>query len=334
MSSKQNLTYASYLQLDKLLDAQHLQSAKVGEPAHHELFFITIHQTYELWFKQILFELDAVIDKLNQSLKKETISSDILYGLKRINKIQALLNEHLPVLETLSAADFLTFRDLLTPASGFQSVQFRLIEIKLGLYDTKNLKDFGFYKHFNADQKQRLLDAQEQDSLFQVMHHWLRNLFNTAEGAFKRYQLDAEKQLKERQTELKQNEKSNVTDIQLEQLQAMNESFKQIFNKESYNKQAQRLSYEGFISALFLYSNQDHVANAYELIQEIIENDELLATWRHRHCLMVQRVIGGKVGTGGTSGYQYLKGTVETNRIFSEYTQLSSYLISDIYVGY
>ena len=95
MSSNQKLTYGSYLQLDKLLDAQHLQSAKFGEPAHHELFFIIIHQTYELWFKQIIFELDAIIRGIVKAKRKKSVPVDILNGLRRINKIQALLKSKL-----------------------------------------------------------------------------------------------------------------------------------------------------------------------------------------------------------------------------------------------
>jgi tryptophan 2,3-dioxygenase len=334
MSSNQKLTYGSYLQLDKLLDAQHLQSAKFGEPAHHELFFIIIHQTYELWFKQIIFELDAIIRGIVKAKRKKSVPVDILNGLRRINKIQALLNEHLPVLETLSSADFLTFRDLLTPASGFQSVQFRLIEIRLGLYDKRDLTEFSFYKHFSEKQQQQLLSTQKQTSLFEAMQQWLESLFNTAKEFFKNYQLEVEKKLEKRQAQINQNKKNSATDIQLEQLQSMSDSFRKIFNEDDYNKQGGRLSYEAFISALFFYNNQQQTGTGYELLQAIIENDELLATWRHRHSLMVQRIIGGKVGTGGTSGYKYLRGTVEANRIFSEYTQLSSYLISDIYVGY
>src|SRR5262245_15538661 len=124
MKENDILTYSKYLQLDKLLNLQHLKSVEVGKPAHHELFFITIHQTYELWFKQILAELDRVIMLLEKMDLNLHGLAEILNGFDRILNIQQLLNQQITVLETLTPTDFLSFRDLLTPASGNQSYQY------------------------------------------------------------------------------------------------------------------------------------------------------------------------------------------------------------------
>src|SRR5689334_22865512 len=114
------LTYGSYLRLPQLLDAQHLES---DPPAPDELLFITVHQVYELWFKQLLFELTGARDAMlaGDSYRPR-------HALQRVAAIQGVLVGQLPVIETMTPQDFLVFRELLAPASGFQSVQFRELE--------------------------------------------------------------------------------------------------------------------------------------------------------------------------------------------------------------
>src|SRR5512138_2029998 len=129
------LYYSDYIELDKILNSQHPKSFEAPADGNDEMLFIIIHQVYELWFKQIIFELDLVRqifirDRINDN------SDDLSKGvqkLKRIGKILELINQQVSVLETMTALDFLEFRNLLLPASGFQSRQFRLIEAKLGL---------------------------------------------------------------------------------------------------------------------------------------------------------------------------------------------------------
>ncbi|HEY9344101.1 MAG TPA: tryptophan 2,3-dioxygenase family protein, partial [Inquilinus sp.] len=120
--------YASYLQLDQLLDLQDRESEKAGRPAHDEMLFIVIHQAYELWFKQILFELDAVQGVFAADRVDDRAIARASRALHRIHEILKLGVHQLDVLETMTPLDFLDFRDLLRPASGFQSAQFRLIE--------------------------------------------------------------------------------------------------------------------------------------------------------------------------------------------------------------
>ena len=125
--------YQDYLNLEKILNSQHLLSQKYGHSAHDEMLFIIVHQVYELWFKQILYELDSLLEIFH---KDEIQESHISWGaarLERIIEIQKILIDQITVLETMTPMDFLDFRDFLIPASGFQSVQFRIIENKLGL---------------------------------------------------------------------------------------------------------------------------------------------------------------------------------------------------------
>src|SRR5258708_22364938 len=129
--------YQESLQHDRLLSSQHPKSAEHGRPAHDEMLFIVVHQAYELWFKQILHELDSVLDLCRQDSVDERSIGVAVARLQRIAEIQKLLIDQLHILETMTPLDFLDFRDLLVPASGFQSVQFRLIEKKLGLRGTE-----------------------------------------------------------------------------------------------------------------------------------------------------------------------------------------------------
>ena len=125
--------YGEYLQLDKLLTSQSPKSTEAGAPAHDEMLFIVVHQAYELWFKLILHELDSVMGLFRHDSVDERSVGVAVARLERIVEIQKVLLDHLRVLETMTPLDFLEFRDLLMPASGFQSVQFRLIENRLGL---------------------------------------------------------------------------------------------------------------------------------------------------------------------------------------------------------
>ena len=130
---KDSVYYSEYLQLNKILDAQYPESDKVGIEAHDEMLFIITHQAFELWFKQIMFELESVISILGKDSVKEHEVSICVHRLQRMQSILKMSMEHFAVLESMSALDFMDFRDLLHPASGFQSVQFRVLEMRLGL---------------------------------------------------------------------------------------------------------------------------------------------------------------------------------------------------------
>jgi tryptophan 2,3-dioxygenase len=121
-SSQVGSYYADYLQLDRLLSAQAPESVRHGKPAHDEMLFIIVHQAYELWFKQILHELDRIQADFGGDVVEDEYLGRIVHGLDRINEIFKLLIQQLEVLETMTPLDFLDFRDFLFPASGFQSV--------------------------------------------------------------------------------------------------------------------------------------------------------------------------------------------------------------------
>ncbi len=144
------LTYGSYLQLERLLSSQRIESTP---PAHDELLFITIHQVYELWFKQLLFECEAIRDALYDGsvwLAKHL--------LRRVHVIERVLIEQVDVLETMTPQDFLAFRQHLSPASGFQSVQFRELEFLSAAKDSTFVRRFKGLTQAEADRLQRRLD--------------------------------------------------------------------------------------------------------------------------------------------------------------------------------
>src|ERR1044072_3857910 len=166
--------YWSYLHLDELLSAQ----VPLSEPvAHDELLFIVVHQAFELWFKQILFELDAVLDVMGRDVVAEKDMGEVVSHLVRINKVQRILTDQIEVLETMTPLDFLEFRDVLIPPSGFQSVQFRLIENKLGLDTGNRLRIKGMrYTSVLAEQHAAIIEASEREpSLHDHLEPWLRD---------------------------------------------------------------------------------------------------------------------------------------------------------------
>ncbi len=148
------LTYGSYLKIPDLLSLQRLRS---DPPVHDELLFIVVHQAYELWFKQLLFELGAVRDRMIDGDAERA-----RHYLTRVHAIERVLIEHIQVLETMSPQDFLEFRSLLTPASGFQSVQFREVEFLCGLKERRYLKDLAA----SAEDLERLSRRLEEPSVW------------------------------------------------------------------------------------------------------------------------------------------------------------------------
>jgi tryptophan 2,3-dioxygenase len=133
--SDEGLSYGSYLKVPELIRLQQLLS---DPPAHDELLFIVVHQTYELWFLQLLFELESVRD-----LMFDRKPEDARHYLQRVHTIENVLVEQIAVLETMSPQDFLQFRSNLSPASGFQSVQFREVEFLSGLKQQNYLAHLG-----------------------------------------------------------------------------------------------------------------------------------------------------------------------------------------------
>ena len=241
------MTYAEYLALDEVLTAQ-----KPLSPLHDEMLFIVIHQTKELWLKQMLHELCFAIRLIDEDRFAAAYKA-----LSRVSRIQSVMTLSWDVLATLTPVDYTAFRDVLGTSSGFQSAQFRELEFRLGI------KDGAYLRHYAADSPEhsRLVTALEQPSLRE-----------TAAAALQRAGFDVS-----------------------------------------------AASGPDALSAAWLevYRDSERWFDLYQLAEKLVDLDDSLASWRHKHVLTVERIIGNKRGTGGSAGAAYLRSTLE-KRVFPE----------------
>src|SRR5512132_1113400 len=177
-----DLYYSDYIELDRILNSQHPKSFSSLEDGNDEMLFIIIHQAYELWFKQVIFELDLVRNIFIRRRINDNSDdmSRAVQRLKRVVKILELINQQVNVLETMTALDFLEFRNFLLPASGFQSKQFRLIEAKLGLKMEQRYKT-EYYKHtrrgsLSEADLQEVNQAESESTLKELIVQWLERM--------------------------------------------------------------------------------------------------------------------------------------------------------------
>ncbi len=311
--------YSEYLQLDKILNAQHPESEKENIKADDELMFIIIHQTYELWFKQILHELNITRNIFKQDSIPNN-SPDIYNSVHRIKRICAILDiavQQMTVMETMTPLDFLEFRDLLRPASGFQSIQFKIIEATLGLgFDQRHGHNY-YLSQLNEGDIARVKAAEAEESLLVLINRWLERMpflkDNEAwpERSFWKEYRDAYK------SSLLEQELSNL------------ETFDTLYMNDSSYPAERKFSAEANRSALFimLYRDYPMLHLPFELISSLLEIDEKMSMWRHRHIHMVQRTIGKRVGTGGSTGAKYLQAAADSHIIFKELAELTSFLV-------
>jgi tryptophan 2,3-dioxygenase len=237
------LSYGTYLKVPELLELQ-----KGLSQEHDELLFIVAHQVYELWFKVILFELEAARDRID--------ADDVFFArhhLHRVHVVEKLLVEQIEVLETMSPQDFLAFRSKLAPASGFQSVQFREIEFLSGLKEPK------FIARLEASPEEvgRLRKRLEEESV--------------------------------------------------------DDAFRALVVRR------------GSPSLVEIFRDRERHGDLFDLAEALLDHDETFALWRARHVLMVERQIGSKTGTGGSSGAQYLRSTLD-KRFYPELWEVRSQL--------
>jgi tryptophan 2,3-dioxygenase len=267
--------YSAYLRLDQLLAAQQPASEAAGRPAHDEMLFITVHQVYELWFKQILHELTRIEADFSANPVDDRVLGRITHGLDRTQEILKLLVHQLDVMETMTPLDFLDFRDLLYPASGFQSAQFREIEFVSGS------KDPGMLVHARPtpEERERLQARLDNPSVRDAFYELCRRRgFDIPEPG----------------EEAPEEAREKARDRRVMQLAT-------------------------------IYRDQQSHFDLFLLCEALVEYDEMFTLWRLRHVQMVERVIGWKPGTGGSSGAAYLRTTVE-RRFFPDLWDLRTHL--------
>jgi tryptophan 2,3-dioxygenase len=322
-----NEYYGSYLAVDGLLALQKPVSLKDGKvQAHDEMLFIIVHQTYELWFKQILHELRACCDVLSKPIADDNGAdmNVVVHRLRRIVEIWKLLNQQVDVLETMTPLDFLDFRSRLEGASGFQSKQFRQIESGLGLRMENRFRP-EYYKHtdvggFNEQDYKEITEAEKMPSLLKLVEQWLERMPFFDDAFWKGWS------------------EANETDFWRRYRALYGESLSTRDNKEDllgkfddmfFKTGAGDFSPASLRAALFimLYRDEPLFRLPFALLNALIEIDEQLANFRYRHLQMVRRMIGTRVGTGGSSGEQYLQGAVNKNYIYKEMAGIITFLI-------
>ncbi|SMO77338.1 tryptophan 2,3-dioxygenase [Fodinibius sediminis] len=256
------LTYNNYLKIDELLALQQLQS----EPEEHdEMLFIVIHQTYELWFKQVLHEFGRF-----RSILKEGQTWGASKTMKRILTILKTMVAQIDILETMTPLEFESFRGFLDEASGFQSVQFREIEILCGQRSDKMIKAH----ENNPDYVRRLKGRMNEPTLWECFCEYLQ-----ADGY-----------------DIRMPERRNDHGL--------------VYDPSPHNQQI----------LLDIMKNDPEKALLCELL---VDFDEGMQEWRYRHVKMVERTIGDKRGTGGSSGVSYLRRTLH-RRIFPDLWEIRS----------
>jgi tryptophan 2,3-dioxygenase len=248
------MSYADYLDLKDLLGAQRPLS-----DLHDEMLFIVIHQTKELWMKQLLHELRFAVPLIEADRFAEAYKA-----MARMSRIQAVMTLSWDVLSTLTPVDYLKFRNVLGTSSGFQSEQFREIEFRLGL------KEPNFLAQYAEGSKERaaLERALAEPSLREASH-----------AALERAGFD-------------------LGDRSVESIAA---------------------------AWLQVYRDAERWFDLYELAEKLVDIDDALAAWRHKHVLTVERIIGNKPGTGGSAGAPYLRATLD-KRVFPELWALRTQL--------
>lgn len=262
MSSIDRVTYASYLQLPTLLNAQHAASGHSDE-----MLFVILHQTMELWMKQLHIEIDAA--------QQLIATGDLIPAYKplaRVSRIQGVMTQGWDVLATMTPADYDAFRSVLGSSSGFQSAQFRALEYRLGIKDPRFLD----YQDAGSTERMAMEAAIDRDDLYDAVLGQLALAIGFARAS-----------------------------------------------------RTPRTPYEASAEVeaawLRVYRNTREHWPLYQLAEKLVDIDDSLLTWRYRHVVTVERVIGMKRGTGGSDGVSYLQSTL-SRRAFPELWSLRTKL--------
>ncbi|OLS19940.1 MAG: Tryptophan 2,3-dioxygenase [Candidatus Heimdallarchaeota archaeon LC_3] len=339
--SKKDLTYWDYLKLDTILNLQTGFNKEEGFINTDELHFIIVHQTLELWFKLFIRDMKDIVDILNVELVPETSIPLIVEKLKRSSQIVRLATNHFDVLETLLPQNFLEFRNKLGTASGFQSVQMREMEILMGLDDKQrfslggsnaieHIKSAAILSEAGKRAWERIEKIKKDTNLKVVLNEWLyRTPINgsspeltsdvkVVEDFIESYLQGYELLLQEQKQKLQE---TGITDVQslnnrmklsLNQVKEFLEAA-DIPESEKYKQKRIRAG----ILFIESYRNLPLLAWPRLLLDSIVELEEQFILFRTRHARMVERMIGRRIGTGGSSGVDYLDATTKY-RIFTD----------------
>lgn len=327
----QDIDYKTYLQLSALLEAQ-----KPLSGAHDEMMFVVVHQTYELWFKLMLFELDRVQRIMAGRVVRDADLRTVSASLGRMVAIMKLLVGQLDIMESMTPLDFLDFRHVFRSASGFQSLQFRELEIRLGLRHDERIGYDGksFENYLPEGDCKRLREVVAAPSLFDQLDKWLARTPFIETGNFNfqaAYRKAVMDMIAQDRAAVKASRKmtAQAKRMELGKLDGMAAQFDGLFAPEPADGVTWRLSRKALQAALFinLYRDQPALQAPFRILSDLMDLDELMALWRYRHALMAQRMLGAKMGSGGSTGHDYLVATAAKHRIFRDLFALSTFLI-------
>jgi tryptophan 2,3-dioxygenase len=334
-------TYWDYLRLDQLLG---LQGGLEDDESHlmpDELHFIVVHQVFELWFKLSLRELRLARDHLSAPRVPEEAVPYVVHHLRRVGSIFQHTVDQFAVMETLTPQDFLAFRDKLIPASGFQSFQMRELEIVLGLEDTQRIDYAGDdpLEHIRklADGSpsgalawERISRARSETTLKGALHDWLyRTPVQGSQPDDEGDQAVIDQFLDDYFTRMQRLNRDKVDhltgalgtdrDKVAAQVRASEERSRQFLLAEDVPEADRPRMRRVRAGVLFIESYRELPLLAWPrlLVDTVVELEEQLVLFRSRHARMVERIIGRRIGTGGSSGVDYLDQTARY-RIFDE----------------
>lgn len=338
-------TYWDYIRVEDLLSLQGGLEASDSALSNDEVRFITIHQIDELWFKLAIRELATTRDVFRESHVPETALATANAALRRISIIFQMAGQHFRLMETMRTQDYLKFRDKLSPASGFQSAQFREVEILLGLEDGERLK-FGLEEDYTAAMseagggespaKARVRKRQQdRPTLKEAVYSWL---YRTPIQGSSPHQPGDNEVVSDYVEEFLRCHERNLADVMKSSLQAQAitaadeerlrtryaaemTSARHYLMAEGAENDEQRHQLRRMRAAiLFIDSNRQLPLLSWpsEIVDSLVEVEQALLVFRQRHARMVERVIGRRVGTGGSDGVDYLDRTALQYRVFKE----------------
>eukprot|EP00474_Spongospora_subterranea_P001487 CRZ01945.1 hypothetical protein [Spongospora subterranea] len=302
-SCQQTCYYSSYLKLESLLSCQNPITKE-----HDESLFITVHQTSELWFKQMILEVESIVRGL--CMPRPPLLQ-IANRLQRICRILTMLITEIGILETMSPLDFQEFRSQLVPASGFQSVQFKILEIRMGLSLNRRV-DFNKDSYLSVLQPKDRHEVEQslnQMPLSQAVEKWLCSYSGSTANFWPKYT----NSLKNLDDEV-QHRCAPVVDLERYQ--------------EQIDKGMHFMQLEAVRSAIMLQMTRNEPDHGLPsvILSRLVEMDTLMAKWRFHHSTMVLKMIGTMTGTGGVAGVSYLRMTSSKHMVFADLYAINEYV--------
>lgn len=341
-------SYGAYLRLGTLLSAQDppdfdnlkpgdRPSTKTRDLAHHdEMLFIIVHQVFELWFKLVLHELGLARDLLGRiggEQRSHVPEEDVpkaTAAIARVNEVLRIAADGFRAMETMNPTHFLEFRDLLIPSSGFQSTQFRELEILAGLPEAMRMDFEGvpYEAKLSATERQILASRREEMSLKDALFDWLqrtpieRVFPDFAEAFLSAFKAYIDEQI------VHQRNNPNLADSQRRAAEVRFEE--QLAEARRYllgGEDDQNRAHQAFLF-IASYRSEPLLRWPAALVDACIEFEQNFRIFRFRHARMVERMIGTRTGSGGSPGVHYLDRTTNRYRIFGDLLEARNFLLA------